>query len=85
MSWPVTVTIVEDRYTGTYSGGEWLAYYGGTDRIDAGADGDLIDAFGCDPDCAGFFATPRAEEIGRGDTPEEALTDLLRRQGRRSS
>ena len=78
------ITLVEDRYGGAYSGGAWIAFRDKESRVDEG--GDLEDAFGGDRECILFFlggdgevANPAAAEIGRGDTPAEALADLLRR------
>lgn len=80
------ITLVEDRYHGAYSGGAWIAFRGEVARVNPG--GDLEEAFGGDRECILFFeggdggpANPAAAEIGRGDTPTDALADLLRRKG----
>ena len=65
------VTIVMDRYTGTYSGGLWLALQCNADEIPDEIGGD-------DGDENNFW---RAHDdmklpIGKGNTPNEALDDL---------
>jgi hypothetical protein len=65
------VTIVRSRYGGIYEPGVWIAFPCWPEDISPDWNpGDVV--------CAGFFAD-RAEEIGGGDTPQEAYEDLLRR------
>jgi hypothetical protein len=65
------VTIVRSRYGGTYEPGVWVAFpYWPEDLSPDWNAGDVA--------CAGFFAD-RGEEIGGGDTPQEAYDDLCRR------
>lgn len=62
------VTIVSDRYGGTYSGGNYLAFklyfYELPEDID-----------GSDPCCWKFWDNYEGV-VGKGDTPDEALYDL---------
>jgi hypothetical protein len=62
------VTIIQDRYTGTYSGGRWLAF--NLDPVDL-PDGPFSD----DVTCFNFW-TETQMVIGIGDTPDEALESL---------
>ncbi len=76
------IAIVQDRYTGVYSGGTWLAIstadspYNGQSRanfvLNEGPHGD-------DSEAAEFWANP-PDWIAVGDSPQEALDRLL--QGR---
>lgn len=64
------VTIVLDRYGGTYSGGKWLAIQ----------DYQMPEEIGSsDPDEMLFWRSHKDEKlpIGRGETPDEALKDLM--------
>lgn len=67
--------ITQDRYTGTYSGDQWLAF-------PPTIPGNIFD-LGCwdsDSNAEEFWASdPVAEKIGRGGTPQTALEDMLRR------
>jgi hypothetical protein len=73
------IAIVEDRYTGAYSNGTWLAIaqaelpYRGQSRINfvlsKGPHGD-------DSESAEFWAAP-PDWIAVGDSPQEALDRLL--------
>ena len=67
------VTIVRDRYRGTYSGGLYTAwaldFYQVPQEID---DGDV--------ECANFWHGTKAKEyVGIGRTPQNALIDLYRK------
>lgn len=63
------MTIICDRYGGTYSGGRYTAWY--KDFWDIP---DEVD--GCDPECSIFWL--QCEEIvGIGDTPILAAEDLM--------
>jgi hypothetical protein len=76
------IAIVQDRYTGVYSGGTWLAiskadspHYGQSRAnfvLNEGPHGD-------DSEAAEFWADP-PDWIAVGDSPQEALDRLL--QGR---
>lgn len=73
--WPVT--IVTARYQGGYEGGKWLAFnmeYGNVPEA----------VYGDDISCANFFDEYNKSnrkknplKIGRGDTPDDALKDLV--------
>ena len=65
------LTIVKDRYMGSYSGGKYTAWNLDSAEvpIDIGAD---------DVSCFSFWRTDEADKyiIGKGDTVSEALADL---------
>lgn len=66
------VTIVADRYDGCYSGGKWLALQVNCD--------DVPDEIGAsDPDEEMFWREhdDMRFPIGKGNTPNEALADLI--------
>lgn len=66
------VTIVADRYGGCYSGGKWLALQVNND--------DVPDEIGAsDPDEEMFWREHDDNKfpIGKGNTPNEALADLI--------
>lgn len=65
------VTIVEDRYTGTYSGGKWTAWNRDFDAMPM----EIVDS---DVECREFWYKC-TEIVGRGETPAEAYADLIRR------
>ncbi len=62
------VTIVADRYNGTYSGGSWLAFNLEADQIPK-------EVHGNDIECSDFHSKTKLP-IGIGSTPEEALENL---------
>lgn len=64
--YPCTITF--DRYSGVYSGGEWLAWNCFPAEIP-----DAVEAE--DPACAAFWSSYKGL-VGKGDTPYEALADL---------
>lgn len=68
------VTIIMDRYSGTYSGGEWLAFNIGEDEIPYAVGSS-------DPDEMDFWWGSAHKEytIGKGDTPNDALKDLYKK------
>ena len=71
--WPVT--IVKSRYGGVYEPGVWIAF--------PQAPADVPDDWRAgDAACAEFFAQRRGH-VGGGDTPNEALANLLRLVSRR--
>lgn len=67
--WPIC--IFEDRYSGAYSGGKWVAM-GRCDRkqsrdnVEAGVNGGDLE----------FWTNERKALMGLGDTPNAALADL---------
>jgi hypothetical protein len=73
------IVILEDRYNGVYSKGRWIAISEG-DRLENGAyriircleDG----PHGDDTDAALFWGSPPSW-LAVGDTPDEALNNLL--------
>lgn len=65
---PYPCTIVQDRYTGTYSGGKWTAFNLDPDEIPTA----INDS---DVPCATFWARNNLA-VGLGDTPNEALENL---------
>lgn len=72
------IAIVQDRYTGAYSGGRWLAIASATDTVDE----TRVDfCLGSDhgpsgSDVAGSFWVTPPSWIAVGSTPEEALANL---------
>lgn len=65
------LTIINDRYTGTYSGGIFTAWNMDYYKIPTEpAEGDVI--------CMWFWETTKIP-VGRGKTPREAVEDLKRR------
>lgn len=88
--YPLTVTA--DRYGGSYSGGDWLAFKESPDEIPP-------DPWGCDVTAMNYWAGSlkdiavrekgiyyerggrwHPDCVGRGTTPEEAVADLDRRR-----
>ena len=63
------VTIVCDRYTGAYSGGAWTAW-----QLDTWDIPSWIEE--CDFVCRDEWRK-NTEPVGLGDTPQEALQDLM--------
>lgn len=61
-------TIVNDKYGGTYSDGEWLAFPLEHYDVPRGVDARDIDCM--------IFWEEYTEPYGTGDTPESALKDL---------
>ena len=66
------LTIICDRYCGTYSGGEYLAFNLDFDEIPRAVSGD-------DVSCMGFWYTKEAEDyiVGKGSCIDEALDNLV--------
>jgi hypothetical protein len=79
------IAIIQDRYSGVYSEGIWLAV-AQADLLHEGrsrADFVLSDGpHGDDADAAEFWATP-PDWIAVGNTPQEALDRLLQKVGDR--
>ena len=66
------VTIISDRYNGTYSGASWLAFC-----LDYNEIPDAV--CGSDIDCLNFWQNEGKDMIvGKGASVEEALNDLYR-------
>jgi hypothetical protein len=65
------VAIRESRYGGVYEGGAWFAI--------ANCDYIPEDAIGSDDEACDFWSSDEAKMIGRGDTPNDAVIDLLER------
>ena len=71
------VTIISDRYTGVYSGGEWTAWACGADDIPEGI-------FDSDVECAKAWSKLKRDRkkgkiiFGVGNTPNEAMRDLIK-------
>lgn len=65
------LTIVRDRYTGCYSGGEFTAWNLQPEDVPEEIDAD-------DVGCATFFSHTKII-YGRGKTPDEAAMDLIKR------
>ena len=64
------LTIISDRYDGTYSGGGWLAFPLYCDEIPPAVNG-------YDEDCAQFWKDYK-EPVGKGAYASDAVTDLIR-------
>lgn len=64
-------TVVEDRYSGGYSGAKYIAW-----PLPAAAV--PPDSQGGDIDAGVFWSKSREHLAGKGDTPEKALVDLER-------
>jgi hypothetical protein len=65
------LTVVSDRYNGTYSGGKYTAWALYPEDIPKAI-------FSDDDTCCDYFRTTR-DIYGRGDTPNEAIIDLEKR------
>ncbi|MGI9449352.1 MAG: hypothetical protein ACR2QH_01645 [Geminicoccaceae bacterium] len=73
------IAIIQDRYSGSYSGGAWLAI-AGADEIDGIWKPRVIDMLeggphGDDTDAMMFWADPPSW-IAVGNSPDEALANL---------
>jgi len=68
------VTIVMDRYNGSYSGAKWLAFQENNDDVPG-------EIGGGDPDEEYFWSNynsnPKSKPIGKGNTPDEAYQNLI--------
>jgi hypothetical protein len=69
------VAILGTRYGGCYEGGNWIAWVGDPEWLD--------DYQGDNADCPAFFEDYADAPIGRGETPQAALDDLIRRAAAR--
>ena len=71
--YPYPLTIVADRYSGTYSGGAFTAWNLQAEDVPQ-------DINASDVECASFWDTADGRYyIGRGKTPDEAIKDLAER------
>jgi hypothetical protein len=74
------VILIQDRYNGVYSGGAWLAIGAADENVDGVARvAWIMDGNGpaaSDLDAALFWGEP-ASWIAVGDTPDEALANLI--------
>jgi|SRR5215469_6221935 len=68
--WPVTIT--PDRYSGTYSGGAWLAFPLLPAEVPDGP-------YGGDTFANAWWEDLGDLPVGRGDTPDSAHSDLVQR------
>jgi hypothetical protein len=69
------IQINESRYSGVYEGGKWYALNGNFEKTPAYylyLDGD-------DCDAVNFWESDSSKLIGVGETPDEALADLVRK------
>jgi hypothetical protein len=69
------VTILSDRYCGTYSKGKFLAFNANEENIPSGIDAD-------DCTCSGFWDEQESNPkfiIGKGDSPNDAYIDLFKK------
>lgn len=66
---PYPVTIVMDRYGGTYSGGVWIAWPLCAEDVPPEPASDDVTAMT-------FWGEAKEYPFGRGATPNEALADL---------
>ena len=76
------IAIVEDRYSGVYSGGRWLALseadrmHEGQSRVDYVVSDRHSGPHGDDLEAMAFWANP-PDWIAVGDTPQAALDHLI--------
>lgn len=70
-AYPVTITM--SRYGGTYERGRWVAWPLDPDRLPQGWDDE-------DMPCRQFWQSYTGP-VGGGDTPQEALDDLIKQTG----
>lgn len=71
------VAVFTARYDGTYESGKWIAVQA---HADPGMGSVLKGCQGDDITCWNWFDNATFP-IGRGDTPDEAVTDLARKLG----
>jgi len=70
--------VVQSRYGGTYEGGKWHALPN-ADAAWLWSDAYSDYMFGDDEEAINFWNSADAEKIGRGDTPNAAVLDLVER------
>ena len=66
------ITIIKDRYSGTYSGAKWLAFNDYEENVG------ILPIHGSDVNCQEFWSRHANNyyPIGKGLTPNDALADL---------
>ena len=69
MDYPYPLTIIKDRYQGTYSGGKFTAWNLKHFDVPEAIQGDDL--------TASVFWQYDDFIVGKGDTPEEAILDLI--------
>lgn len=67
---PYPLTIIADRYSGSYSGAAWTAWNKYPDDLPVGPENSDIG-------CHDFWADYK-HPVGKGATPDAALADLIR-------
>ena len=72
------VIIIADRYGGVYSGGKYTAWPCTPWDIP-------VEAAADDVTCAGFWAEHGTELVGLGNTPDEAMNDLINKVLKKAS
>ena len=76
------LTVIADRYSGAYSGGYYTAWQMYASDIPEGPEGDNSE---CGVFWADYWAGRMHYDIGIGDTPDEAASDLKAKIDRRQS
>lgn len=81
LSYPYPLTIIEDRYSGVYSHGIFTAWNRYADCVPDEIDGGDITAYDFWNEYRDEYdmITHSADIVGLGNTPEEAVKDLMRR------
>jgi hypothetical protein len=69
------LTVIADRYSGAYSGGEYVAFPLDFDEIDLAVNAD-------DVACATFWTEEQVQAVDLGESPEAAFQDLTEKMGR---
>ena len=70
---PFPCTISAPRFGGTIEGGKWVAYPWSADEMPRGAE------TGRQFDAINWWESSASRYVGRGDTPDAAYADMLRR------
>lgn len=70
MKYPYPLTIVMDRYNGAYSGGKFIAWNEDYENIN-------YDAHSGDVEASSFWIN-NTKVCGKGDSPKEAIADLIK-------
>lgn len=72
------ITIIKDRYNGTYSGGLWLAFNMTVEDLYEKSEGAFDDE---DVVCMNFWHNEAQKFIiGKGKTPDEAIVNLCKQR-----
>lgn len=72
------MTIIEDRYGGAYSGGKWIACPGDVFWSTTNFLEKFREIWSDDVSCSMWWDEHK-DDVGVGQTPEEARQDLLRK------